>query len=247
MPEQHDDPGHDTSLAGLTVVVVRPFDQSDPLVSLLQGRGARVVVMPLVEVVDHASPAQIEAAIVPLTADDWIVVASAHAARRVASFAEHSPARLAAVGITTARLLPHVELVPHVQSAAGLLAEFPAAPAGGGSVVIAQAVGGEATLVDGTTTLGWRTTRIDTHISRTVVPTAKQQLDVLQADVVIFTAGSQAAAWVEVFGTATPAVVATIGPQTARNAEASGLKVDVIAADHSLPGVVRAVQGFVKP
>jgi uroporphyrinogen-III synthase len=69
----------------------------------------------------------------------------------------------------------------------------------------------------------------------------------MHADVVIFTAGSQAAAWVQVFGTTTPDVVATIGPRTARNAEACGLKVDVIATDHSLPGVVRAVQGFVKP
>ena len=99
----------------------------------------------------------------------------------------------------------------------------------------------------GLTTLGWNVTRIDTHFSRAVVPTAQQQLSVLQADVVVFTSGSQAAAWVEVFGTTTPAVVATIGPQTARNAESCGLKVDVVAADHSLPGVVRAVQGFVKP
>jgi uroporphyrinogen-III synthase len=65
--------------------------------------------------------------------------------------------------------------------------------------------------------------------------------------VVIFTSGSQARAWLEVFGTATPAVVATMGRQTARNAEACGLKVDVIAADHTLPAVVRAVQRFVKP
>ena len=234
-------------LAGLTVVVTRPETPDDPLVELLGSAGARVLVMPLIEVVDHASSADVGAAIAPLTATDWVIVASARAAQRVAEALTTSPARVAAIGATTAAALPRADLVPQIQSAEGLLAEFPAAPAHGGRVVIAQAVAGEPTLVDGTTTLGWKPTRIDTHFSRAVVPSATQQLGVLQADVVIFTSGSQARAWVEVFGTATPAVVATMGRQTARNAEACGLKVDVIAADHTLPGVVRAVQEFVKP
>jgi uroporphyrinogen-III synthase len=38
-----------------------------------------------------------------------------------------------------------------------------------------------------------------------------------------------------------------MGPQTARNAESCGLKVDVVAADHTLSGVVTAVQRFVRP
>lgn len=234
-------------LAGLTVVVVRPLEQAGPLVGLLEAQGARTLVMPLTEVVDQASADEIAAAIAPLTADDWVIVASAHAARRLAGALATSSARVAAVGATTAASLPRVDLVPQGQSAAGLMEVFPAAPATGGRVVVAQAVAGEPDLVDGTTALGWKTTRIDTHCSRSVVPTAAQQLHVLHADVVIFTSGSQARAWVEVFGTTTPALVATIGPQTARNAEACGLKVDVVAADHSLPGVVRAVQEFVKP
>lgn len=248
-----DDPPDDqvdpAGLAGLTVVVARPLAQAGPLVSLLQARGARTIVMPLIEVFDHASPDQIAAAIAPLTADDWVIVASVHAAERVSSPLAESPAKIAAIGMTTAGSLPRVHLVPPVQSAAGLLQMFPAAPPAStpGRVLVAQALGGEPTLVDGTTALGWRTARIDTHISRSVVPSARQQLSVLQADVVVFTSGSQARAWVEVFGVSTPAVIATIGPQTARNAETCGLKVDVIAADHSLSGVVAAIQGFVKP
>jgi uroporphyrinogen-III synthase len=237
----------DLGLAGLTVVVARPFEQAGPLVALLEASGARALVMPLIEVIDHASPDEIEAAIAPLDAADWVIVASSHAARRVADAIATSSARVAAVGATTARSLPRVDLVPDVQSADGLLAVFPPAPPTGGRVVVAQALGGEATLVAGLTALGWQTTRVDTHSSRSVVPTARQQLAVLHADAVIFTSGSQARAWVEVFGTSTPAVIATIGPQTAQNASESGLKVDVIAADHSLPGVVRALQGFVKP
>jgi uroporphyrinogen-III synthase len=244
MPDDAVDPG---GLAGLTVVVTRPQTPDDPLVELLDSAGAVVLVMPLIEVVDHAPASDIRTAIESLTSSDWVIVASARAAERVADALVASPANVAAIGVTTASSLPRTHLVPQVQNAAGLIAEFPSAPAHGGRVVIAQAVAGEPTLVDGATTLGWNVTRIDTHFSRAVVPSAAQQLGVLQADVVIFTSGSQARAWVDVFGTATPAVVATMGRQTARNAEACGLKVDVVAADHTLPGVVRAVQEFVKP
>ena len=48
----------------------------------------------------------------PLGADDWVVVASVHAARRVAVALAASPARVAAVGATTAAALPRVDLVP---------------------------------------------------------------------------------------------------------------------------------------
>jgi uroporphyrinogen-III synthase len=236
-----------TGLAGLTVVVTRPADQAAPLAALLEACGARVLLMPLIEAVDHASADEIASAVGSLTADDWIVVTSPQAAQRVAHVVATSPARVAAVGATTAASLPRVDMVPAQQSAVGLLAEFPPVSSSGPRVLVAQAVAGEPTLVDGLTTLGWNTSRIDTHFSRAVVPTAQQQLGVLQADVVIFTSGSQARAWVDVFGTTSPAVVATIGPQTARNAETCGLKVDVVAADHTLLGVVRAVQGFVKP
>lgn len=246
LPDRADDVDP-VGLAGVTVVITRPLEQAAALVELFEARGARTIVMPLIEVVDQADPAEVEAALAPLGADDWVVVASMHAARRVAVALERSPARVAAVGATTAATLSRVDLVPQVQSAEGLVAVFPSPSTQGGRVVVAQAGGGEPTLTAGLTTLGWNVTRLSTHFSRAVVPTAQQQLAVLQADVVVFTSGSQAAAWVEVFGTTTPAVVATIGPQTARNAESCGLKVDLVAADHSLPGVVRAVQGFVKP
>ncbi|MCU1360476.1 MAG: hemD, partial [Ilumatobacteraceae bacterium] len=223
-----------TALTGLTVVVARPLQSAGPLVALLEARGARALVVPLIEVFDHASADDIESVLAPLTADDWVIVSSVHAADRVAHRLQRSPAQIAAVGATTAASLPRVDLVPPQQSAAGLLAVFPTAPIAGGRVVVAQAVGGEATLVDGTTTLGWTSSRLDTHISRTVVPTVNQQLAVLQADIVIFTSGSQSVGWVDVFGTSTPAIVAAIGPQTAAAAQACGLKVDVVAADHSL-------------
>ncbi|MGE0140820.1 MAG: uroporphyrinogen-III synthase [Ilumatobacteraceae bacterium] len=236
----------DRGLAGLTVVVTRPAEQAGALVRLLEEQGARAVVMPLIELVDVAPADEIEAVVTGLGDTDWLVATSSRAARRVADAARRSPCRIAAVGRTTAAELPRVDLVPTDQSAVGLLGVFPAAPPGGRAVV-AQASGGAPTLVDGLIGRGWHTVRIDTHISRSVVPDARQRLAAMAADAVIFTSGSQARAWVEAFGTTAPALIATLGRETGRNAEACGLKVDVVATDHSLSGVVRALQGIVKP
>ena len=123
----------DRPLTGVTVVVTRPIDQADALADLLAGAGALPIVMPLIELVDVASADEVAAAIGPLGADDWVVVASAHAASRVRGALTSSPARVAAVGATTARSLPRTDLVAEQQSAEGLVAVFPTAGGAGGA------------------------------------------------------------------------------------------------------------------
>jgi len=73
-------------------------------------------------------------------------------------------------------------------------------------------------------------------------PTADQQQAALAADAVLFASGSAARAWVRVFGDAAPPIVAVIGPQTAVVSEQVGLKVDLVATDHSLHGLVDALE-----
>lgn len=235
------DPGGPSArpLEGVTVVITRPVDQAHALAALLEERGARPVVMPLIELVDVAPADEVTAALGELGTDDWVVVASAHAATRVRDALAHCPARVAAVGTTTAASLPRTDLVAERQSAEGLVAVF---PAGTGRAVVVQAADGAPTLVDGLAARGWRVRRLDTHRSRPVVPTAAHQLAVLRADALVFTSGSQADAWVNVFGTSAPPVIVTIGPQTTRNTEVTGLKVTRTAADHSVPGVIEALE-----
>jgi uroporphyrinogen-III synthase len=233
----------DRPLAGLTVVITRPVDQAPALAALLEAAGAHAVVMPLIDLADVASDDEIRTALAGLGANDWVVATSAHAARRIGPVLGECPARVAAVGATTAATLPRVDLVAEQQSAEGLVALF---PSGDGRVIVAQAEEGAATMVDGARALGWRADRLHTHRSVAVVPTAQQQLTVLAADAVVFTSGTQADAWVNIFGTTTPPIVATIGPQTTRKTERAGIKVQVTAADHSLSGVVRAMEGFLQ-
>lgn len=88
---------------------------------------------------------------------------------------------------------------------------------------------------------GWQVTTISPYRSVPARVTAGQQLAALAADAVLFASGSAARAWVAVFGHTTPPVVVAIGPQTAA-IERAGLKVAIVAADHSLPGLVAALQ-----
>jgi len=231
-------------LAGIAVVVTRPLAQAAPLVALLEAVGAQAVVVPLVEIVD-VDAALLEGALADLGPGDWLVVASPNGAVRVAPLLERVTAHVAAVGATTAATLGRVDLAPERQNAEGLVAAFPPAPTDRiGRALVVQAAEGSATLTSGLTALGWTVRRLDTHRAVPLRPTTREQFHALKADAVLFTSGSQARAWVATFGTTTPPVVAVMGPQTAADAEAAGLKVGVVATDHSLAGSVDALVAF---
>ena len=226
-------------LAGRKIVVTRAAEQADDLATLLQQSGAVPVVIPLIEIVtDDAGVAQLAA--LDLATFDWLIVTSPNGA---AHLVERSvPTRVAAIGAATAEVLRaggiDVGLVPAVQSATGLLEEFPAA----GSVLLIQAANAEPTLAEGLRSKG--TVVIVVAPYRTVAArvSAGQQLAALSADAVLFASGSAARAWADVFGDSTPPVVVAIGPQTAAAVTEAGLKVNVVATDHSLSGMVLALE-----
>jgi len=240
-------------IAGRRVVVTRAVEQADELAALLQAAGAIPVVIPLIEIVtDDAGAAQLTG----LAGDhfvgfDWLIVTSPNGAERVIdAFAERLPElghaiSVAAIGSATADVLRaggvDVAFVPVVQSAAGLLAELPVAGAVS-RVLLVQAANAEPALADGLRDRGAALSVVAPYRTVATRATAGQQLAALSADAVLFASGSAARAWANVFGDATPPVVVAIGPQTAAAATDAGLKVAVVAADHSLSGLVMALE-----
>ncbi len=231
------------SLDGRRVVVTRPRQQADTLVQLLEARGARPLVLALTEIVDEPQ-GMAALAVVDVGAFEWVVVTSPNGARRLvdAHGAALGATALAAVGATTAEVLPGCRLVPRHQRAEGLLAELPPPSTSGSAILVVQAVDAAPTLVAGLGERGWGVTAITPYRSAPRRPTAGEQLAALAADVVLFASGSAARAWVAAFGTSTPPVVVAIGPQTARDATAAGLTVTETAADHSVGGLVDAAE-----
>ena len=230
-----------SALAGRRVVVTRAAEQAGELVALLEGVGATAVVVPLVEIVSEPTAVDALAALNPAEFD-WLVVTSPNGARAYLAMHSSAPLNVAAVGATTAAALGaggvNVTLVPGDQSADGLLAVF---PSGNGRVLLVQAVDAQPTMAAGLRRSGWNVTGISPYRSAPAHLTAGQQLAAMSADAVLFTSGSAARAWVGVFGQTTPPIVVAIGPQTALAVEQTGLKVSLVAADHSLPGLVAAL------
>ncbi len=231
-----------SALSGRRVVVTRAAEQADDLVSLLAAEGVIAVVVPLIEIVPEPAAATALAALNP-TDFDWLVVTSPNGARAYLAAHTSAPRQVAAVGTATAAVLTAggltVTLVPVDQRAIGMLAVF---PAGRGRVLLVHAVDAEPTLATGLRATGWQVTESSPYRSAPAHPSAGQQLAALSADAVLFASGSAARAWVGVFGNTTPPIVVAIGPQTATAVEQVGLKVSLVAADHSLPGLVAALR-----
>lgn len=237
-------------LAGRRIVVTRAADQAEPLAARLRALGAEPVLMPLIEIVAPTDEgAGLADALARLSSYNWLVVTSPNGAERVreavaglagraAAAGERRP-HVAAVGTGTERALGvAADLVPGEQLAEALVAEF---PAGTGSVLVAQAEGAGPAVAAGIAAKGWRVDVVAAYRTVPVVPSSAALLGVLSADAVLFASGSAVRAWTQVFGTQTPAVAVAIGPATAEVAANSGLKIDAVAADHSLDGLVRAL------
>ncbi|HEY4573506.1 MAG TPA: uroporphyrinogen-III synthase [Thermoanaerobaculia bacterium] len=118
------------SLAGLRVVVTRAEHQSEGLAAAFERAGARVELLPLLEVVPPADPRPLERAAAEIASYDWLVFTSANAVEAFLPLTGplRSGLRIAAVGPATAAALrafgsePH--LTAHKAEAEGLAADL---------------------------------------------------------------------------------------------------------------------------
>lgn len=237
-------------LAGRTVVVTRAAEQAGRLRALLEAAGAEVLEVPVVRIVEPADGgAALRAAIARLSTYDWLVVTSRNGVDAVVKAAGDAVCTIAtavaAVGPGTAEALAGAGLVPALVPerfvAEGLLEVFPAAPAGGGRVLLAQAERARPVLADGLRAQGWEVEAVVAYRTAPAIPSPELLADAARADAVTFTAGSGVVAYLEATGRApVPPVVVCIGPVTATVAEEHGVRVTRVADPHDLPGLVAA-------
>lgn len=235
------------ALLGRRIVVTR--ERPGRLAALLESRGATVVHVPLIAVVEPDDGGrELAGTLADLAAYDWLVVTSAAGAERVGDAAAAVPAvALAAVGTATAGVLAEragrqVDLVPDVALGSALGEAFVAANPVPQRVLVAhadRARGDVAAILrahghDVTTVVAYRT------INRVPEPAEHRAVD--SADAVVFASASAVDGWVRAFGTSTPPVAVAIGPVTADNATRLGLKLSGVAADHSLDGLVTELE-----
>jgi uroporphyrinogen-III synthase len=239
------------ALAGRTVVVTRAAEQASTLVGRVRALGATVIEVPTIAIADPADRgAALGAAVAELDVFDWVVLTSTNGATRfLTALGERPPPPVAVVGPGTAAAMRAAgiepALVPDRFVAEGLLAVFPPGP---GRILLPQAEGARPVLAEGLRAAGWQ---VDTVVAyRTVTADAPPALveRARQADAITFTSASTVTGYLAAAGApAVPPVVVCIGPVTAAAAEAAGLAVAAVATEHTIDGLVVALEAVFAP
>ena len=158
------------------------------------------------------------------------------------------PARVAAVGPATEAALRDwgvvPDLVPGVATTAALGLQFPHGP---GDVLLARADRANPELGVALRAKGWRTQEVVAYHTVPVGeldPDTRRRLDDGEVDWVAFTASSTVEGFVRGYGGPPPGGVrvAAIGPVTAGAARAAGMRVAATATQHTIPGLVAAIE-----
>lgn len=238
-----------TSLEGRSVVITRSIAQNESLRRLLEARGARVVEVPLIAVVEPDDEGRERDEVLQRFEDfDWIVVTSPNGADRVAPFLSAAHAAgdakrfplLAAVGEATARSVgTPVALCAEPARSDVLAQQF---PEGSGTVLVVQGNLADSQLSDDIEAKGWTVTRVVAYRTVHLRPTKEMMLPALSADVLLLASGSAANAWFDAFGATTPPYVVAMGPSTAKVAVNLGLEVSAIASEQTLDSLIETAE-----
>ena len=255
-------------LAGLTVLVPRARDQAGDFSALLRARGAEPLEVPTIEIRPVASTAELDRAVEDLAAGryDWVILTSVNGVAAVRARAEalgHGPtaitrANVAAVGPATEAALRDwgivPDLVPEAATTAALGQAFPScsSPSGSGTVLLARADLANPELGVLLRAKGWTTTEVVAYHTvpvGTLDPAARRRLDRGEVDWVAFTASSTVEGFLRGYGGPPPpgVRVAAIGPVTADTARSAGIRVAATAAEHTIGGLVAAIEHAVTP
>jgi uroporphyrinogen-III synthase len=239
-------------LAGRTVLVTRPADQSVEVVRRLRRLGAAVIVAPTIEIAPVRSAA-LTRALRDLSEGrfEWITLTSRATvemlASRLASPSEVR-AKVAAIGEGTAKAFRAwgrrtPDLMPGTFTTTGLARAF---PRGEGRVLCARADIAPTGLEDALAAKGWTPVRVDayrTRMPRSLPAEARAALRDGRVDAITFTSASTVRGFVATTGVVrgNPKVV-SIGPVTAKEARAHGLRVSAVARPHTIEGLVAALE-----
>lgn len=241
------------------VLITRAHAQAGDLERQLRALGAIPILFPSIRIVPPADNyAALDAALQQLATFDWAVFTSVNGVQHVwqrldvlgLEPQEFASVRFAAIGPATAKVLTDagldVAVVPERYVAEALLDAIPH-PAGQRFVLPRAAIARDALRI-GLEDAGAEVVEAPAYDTVRVTPSA-EALAALDTgvDVLTFTASSTVHNFVEQVGQARArrlaerALVVTIGPITAETARDLGLRVDVVATEYTIAGLIDAM------
>jgi uroporphyrinogen III methyltransferase/synthase len=251
-------------LSGRRIVITRPRAQGGELARRLYKLGAEVIDFPTIAIEPPIDYAPMDSAIAQLNEYDWLFFTSVNGVQSFFDRLRHfgndfrdiEHLKVVAIGPETARRLEgegvHVYLVPTKYQAEGILEGLDSAEICGRRILMPRA--GKAREILPETLRQWGASVDVVHAYETVLPQDCQfglrELFKKQIDVITFTSSSTVENFLRVLEGEDPVpilrgvTIACIGPITARTAIDSGLQVDIVSAEFTIPGLVAAIVRF---
>jgi uroporphyrinogen III methyltransferase/synthase len=237
-------------LFGRRIVVTRAREQASELSARLRVLGAEAVEVPTIRIVEPADGgAGLRQAAAAVVAGEyrWVAFTSPRAVERLLPLLPDARAlagtNVAAIGPGTAAALRargiQADLVPPEFVAESLLEVW---PAGTGRVLLPRAAVARDVLPDGLRAKGWTVDVVEAYRTQPDTASDEARAAAAAADAIAFTSSSTVTNYLAAAGKdAVAPLVACIGPVTAATARAAGLTVDIVADDHSIDGLIRAL------
>ena len=234
----------ESTFSGKRIVITRPRAQAKELQRALEERGAKCVVVPLIEISQPDDEGfAFEQAMRNVSEYEWVICTSANGALRVAPYLSSGATRpkLAAVGDATARAFARdVDFVPSSANGKSLAEELPMS-SGKVLVVQAQETSGEVVRI-----LRDRNMHVDdvaAYKTEHCLLTDVQVGEIRTADAVLVASGSAVRSWCAQAGPQVNGKVVAIGEPTQRVAVECGMTISAVPREASTAGVVAALTG----
>ncbi|MCS6777848.1 MAG: uroporphyrinogen-III C-methyltransferase [Chloroherpetonaceae bacterium] len=256
-------------LFGKRVLVTRAREQLSALSNLLRRRGAEPVEFPTIRIERLADYTWLDEALRRLSEYSWVVFTSANTvdvvAERLRSLGLDSRAfggcKVAAIGPATAAAMERMlnvcaDFLPSEAVAEAVLAEWPESDLRDTRILLPRAREARDVLPEGLRQRGAQVDVVmayETRMERGDAEALRQSLRARELDLLTFTASSTVRNFVQalaegeggpVSGIVGNIPIAAIGPVTADTLRQYGLTPAIVAVEHTLPGLVAAVETY---
>ena len=250
-------------LFGKTVLVTRSRSQANVLSQRLAEHGADPIELPMIDIRAAEHTADLDRAITEINSYQWVIFTSANSVdaffgrldtldRDARNLDE---IRVAAIGPATTALLKErgivADLVPEVNTGEGLVTALEATEVANKRLLLPRTDIADTALSNRLSGLGATVNEVLAY--RTVTPTesvamARQLLADGEIDAITFASSSTVTNLVGTLAgnvdidSVNRTVIACIGPKTASTAATAGLRVDIVAKEHTIIGLVAALE-----
>lgn len=257
-------PAQHPALHGRRVLVTRPAEQAGRFITALRDYGADVVVCPTIRVVPPDDFTLLDAAIERLGTYDWLILTSVNGVKFFCERLErtvddlhraHPKLQVGAIGPATAEALAQrniqTRFIPEEYVAEAIVEQI--GDVSGLHILLPHANIARKTLVEGLLMKG---ALVDEIVAYRTLPVAANDAasisQIPQVDIATFTSPSTVHQFVMLCGARTPqyvlgdALIACIGPITARAVIDHGLDAHIVAAEHTSEGLIHAILAYLE-